>query len=211
MAILDDAIEAYAADHTTPVGDLFHRLRDETREKTTAPGMQVGPVEGTFLRLLVQLTGARRILEIGMFTGYSALMMGSALPDDGRLVTCDVDAEVAQIARRYFDESGYGEKIEIRLGPALETLKTLAGPFDLAFVDADKEHYPDYFDAVVPLLRRGGLLVADNVLWSGRVLGDDDAATTRAIRAFNDKVQADDRVEQVMLTVRDGMTLARKR
>jgi len=212
MAIIDEALESYAARCTSPVGPLFESLRETTYAEADSPGMQVGPVEGTFLKLLVELTGARSILEIGMFTGYSALMLASGLPEDGRLVTCDVNPKVEAIARRFFEKSPHGRKIEVRMGPALETLAALDGPFDMAFVDADKEHYPDYFEAVLPLLRPGGLLVADNVLWSGRVLDEtDDHASTEAIRVFNEKVRSDPRVECVMLTVRDGMTLARKR
>jgi caffeoyl-CoA O-methyltransferase len=173
--------------------------------------MQVGPVEGRLLGLLVRLAGARRVLEVGTFTGYSALAMAAALPDEGRLLTCDVDAEVTAAARGFFDRSGHGHKIEIRLGPALETLPGLAGgSFDLVFLDADKESYPAYLEHAVRLLRPGGLLVADNVLWSGRVLDPRDAATL-AIARFNRLVHEDARLEAVMLTVRDGMTLARKR
>jgi caffeoyl-CoA O-methyltransferase len=192
------------------VEPIFEELRDETRARTASPGMQVGPLEGWFLRLLVKLVNARRVLEIGMFTGYSALMMAAALPDDGELTTCDIDPHAEAIARRYFDRHPDGKKIHVRMGPALETIATLAGPLDMVFIDADKENYVAYYDAVFPLVRAGGLIVADNTLWSGKVV-DPKSATEKAIVRFNAHVAQDRRVEKVMLTVRDGMTLARKR
>jgi caffeoyl-CoA O-methyltransferase len=208
--IVPAELERYALEHTTREGPLLARLAAETRARMPGWAMQIGPVEGTFLRLLVRSIGARRIVEIGMFTGYSALMMAEALPDDGRLVTCDVDPEAEAIARRYFAESPHGHKIEVRMGLALQTLRALGGPVDLMFIDADKESYGAYYEEAIRLLRPGGLVVADNALWSGRVLhpadGDD-----RAIAAFNARVAADPRVEHVLLTVRDGIMLARKK
>ena len=204
-------VEEYAEAHTTPDGDLFERLAEETRAKTTAPQMMVGRIEGRFLATLVALSGARRILEFGTFTGYSSISMASALPPDGKVVTLDVDPEATAIARRYMDESGHGDKIEIRLGPALETLQDVAGLFDLVFIDADKSNYVNYYEAALPLLADDGLLIADNVLWSGRVVEDDGDESTQAIKEFNEHVRADDRVVSVMLTVRDGMTLIRRR
>jgi predicted O-methyltransferase YrrM len=205
--IVEPQVEEYAEQHTTPDGELFERLAAETREKTTAPQMMVGRIEGRFLATLVRLSGARRILELGTFTGYSSISMASALPADGRVITCDVDPESTAIARRYMDESGHGDKIEIRLGHALETLRELEGPFDLVFIDADKPNYVNYYEAALPLLAADGLLIADNVLWSGRVVDEDGDESTRAIKAFNEHVRADTRVRSVMLTVRDGMTL----
>src|SRR5262245_18241960 len=205
-----EAVEHFAHDHTKPESELFHKLRDETYAEMSSPQMQVGRIEGRFLKMLVRLTGERRILEIGMFTGYSALMMAEGLPDDGRLIVCDVNPKAEAIARRYFDESPNGHKIEIRMGPALETIKTLSGPLDMVFIDADKGNYSNYYEACLPLLKPGGLIVADNVLWSGRVLNpksDDD----HAIVAFDKLVQSDSRVENVCLTVRDGIMLAWKR
>ena len=137
--------------------------------------------------------------------------MATALPDDGRIITCDVDPHATSIARRYMDESGHGDKIEIRLGPALETIESLDGPFDLVFIDADKPNYQNYYEAVLPKVADNGLLIADNVLWSGRVVEADGDESTQAIKAFNEHVKNDDRVVSVMLTVRDGMTLVRKR
>jgi caffeoyl-CoA O-methyltransferase len=209
--IVDEQVEAYAVEHTTVLLDLFERLEAETREKTTAPQMMVGRLEGGFLAALVQLTGAKRILELGTFTGYSSISMATALPDDGRIITCDVDPDATSIARRYMDESGHGDKIEIRLGPALETIETLDGPFDLVFIDADKPNYENYYEAVLPKLADDGLLIADNVLWSGRVVEPDGDESTQAIKAFNEHVRNDQRVTAVMLTVRDGMTLVRRR
>ena len=207
---IDTAIEQFAHDHTEPETDLYARLREETYRVMDRPQMQVGLLEGRFLKMLARLNGARNILEIGMFTGYSALMMAEALPDDGRLITCEIDPKAEAIARKYFAESPHGKKIDIRMGPALETIKTLPGPFDLVFIDADKPNYCNYYQACFPSVKPGGLIVGDNVLWSGKVIDpqDDD---TRAIVAFNDLVQSDPRVENVCLTVRDGMMLAWKR
>ena len=206
--IVEPKIEEYAEEHTSPGGELFDRLAEETREKTTAPQMMVGRIEGQFLATLVRLRGARRILELGTFTGYSSISMASALPPDGHIITCDVDPDATEIARRYMDESGFGDKIEIRLGSAIETIATLEGPFDLVFIDADKPSYKAYYEAVLPLLAENGLIIADNVLWSGRVVDDgEDDASTRSIKEFNEHVRADPRVVSVMLTVRDGMTL----
>ena len=208
--IVEPQVEEYAEAHTTPDGELFERLAEETRAKTTAPQMMVGRIEGRFLATLVALSGARRILEFGTFTGYSSISMASALPTDGKVITLDVDPEATAIARRYMDESGHGDKIEIRLGPALETLQDVEGPFDLIFIDADKPNYVNYYESALPLLADDGLVIADNVLWSGRVVEDDGDESTRAIKEFNEHVRADDRVVSVMLTVRDGMTLVRK-
>jgi caffeoyl-CoA O-methyltransferase len=210
MTLVPETIEAYATEHSQPVTPLFEALREETFAAMRDPQMQVGRLEGTFLRLLVKLSGARRALEIGMFTGYSGLMIAEGLPEDGTLITCDVDPKAEAIARRAFGKSPVGKKIEIRMGPALETLKTLKGPLDFVFIDADKENYLAYYEAVLPLLRKGGLIVADNTLWSGRVLAP-KSESDRAIVRFNDAVAGDARVDKVLLTVRDGMTLAVKR
>jgi caffeoyl-CoA O-methyltransferase len=159
---------------------------------------------------LVRLSRAKHALEIGMFTGYSGLMIALGLPEDGTLITCDIDPKAEAIARRAFAKSPAGRKIEIRMGPALQTLKTLKGPLDFVFIDADKENYLGYYEAVLPLLRKGGFLVADNTLWSGKVLAP-ESASDKAIVAFNQAVAKDARVDKVLLTVRDGMTLAVKR
>jgi caffeoyl-CoA O-methyltransferase len=208
MNFINKDVENFAHDHTEPESDLFRRLELETRATMQYPEMLVGRIEGQFLKMLVQITGARRVLEIGTFTGYSALMMAEGLPPDGQLVTCEINPKAEAIARQYFAESSHGHKIELRMGAALDTIATLAEPFDMVFIDADKRNYLNYYEACLPLLRPGGLIVADNVLWSGMVLApkDDD---TRAIVAFNDRVQEDPRVENVCLTVRDGMMLVR--
>ena len=210
ITIVDEQIEKYAFDHTAPESELFERLEKETYSQMSSPQMQVGRIEGRFLNMLVRLLSARRVLEIGMFTGYSALMMAEALADDGRIITCDVDPKAEAIARRYFAESPHGHKIEVRMAPALDTISTLSEPLDMVFIDADKGNYSNYYEACFPLLRPGGLIVADNVLWSGQVLDPADE-DSRAIVAFNARVQSDPRVENVMLTVRDGMMLAWKR
>jgi caffeoyl-CoA O-methyltransferase len=210
MTLVPEAIEEYAAEHSEPVAPLFEALREETYASMQWPNMQVGRLEGNFLRLLVQLSGAKHALEIGMFTGYSGLMIASGLPKDGTLITCDVDPKAEAIARRAFAKSPVGRKIEIRMGPALETLKTLKGPLDFVFIDADKENYQKYYEGVLPLLKTGGLLVADNTLWSGKVLNP-QSASDRAIVDFNSHVARDTRVDKVLLTVRDGMTLVLKR
>ncbi len=209
--IVEPEIERYAEEHTTPPVELLARLAEETRATLDAPQMLTGPVEGRFLELLVHASGARRILEIGTYSGFSALSMGAALPADGSIDTCDVEPRHAQVAQRYFDESPYRDRIRFHLGPALETIARLDGPFDLVFVDADKPNYVNYYEAVVPKLADRGLIVADNTLWSGRVLDpDDDSEGTQAIRRFNDHVAADPRVTCVMLTIRDGVTLIRR-
>src|SRR5262252_3255571 len=196
ITLVSEPVDKYAEEHTEAVAALFDELRDETYRTMDIPQMQVGRIEGTFLRMLVRLVRARRVLELGMFTGYSALMMAEGLPDDGQLITCDVNPQAEAIARRYFNESPNGHKIEIRLGPALETIKTLSGPLDMVFIDADKSNYSNYYEAVLPLVRPGGLIVADNVLWSGRVLKP-ESVDDHAIVAFDNLVQSDDRVESV--------------
>lgn len=205
-------IDAYAEAHSSPEHPLLAEVAAETRATQQAHGMMVGLLEGRFLETLVWLSRARRILEIGTFTGYSGLSMASAMPPDGRLVTCEVDPERAAIARRHFDASPWAEQIEIRVGPALDTVAALDGPFDLVFIDADKANIRNYYEAVLPKLADRGLIAVDNVLWSGRVLDPaDQTEDTVAIRAFNDFVATDDRVTAVLLTVRDGITLVRRR
>lgn len=205
-------IEEYAAAHSMAPSPLLDQLEAYTQAHCAAPQMLVGRLEGGLLKMLVRLTGARRVLEIGLFTGYSALTMAEALPPDGRIVSCELNADTAAIAQSFFDRSDHGDKISIRLGPALDTIATLPPdqPFDFVFLDADKENYNRYYEALLPLLRPGGLMVADNVLWSGAVLKP-AAASDYALVEFNATVHADPRVEEVMLTVRDGVTLIRKR
>jgi O-methyltransferase len=160
------------------------------------------------LALLVRLTGAKRVLELGTFTGYSSISMALALPSEGRVITCDVDPETTEIARRYAKEAGVAGRIEYRTGPALDTIAELDGEFDLIFIDADKPNYANYYEATLPRLAGDGLMILDNTLWSGRVADpQEDDENTRAIRAVNDRVLADPRVKNVLLTVRDGMNL----
>ena len=206
--IVEPTVEEYAEAHSSPNGDLFERLAAETREKSPAPQMMVGLLEGQFLQTLVRSTGAKRILELGTFTGYSSISMALALPAGGRVITCDVNEETSAIARRYAEEADVAERIEYRLGPALDTIATLDGEFDLVFIDADKPNYLNYYEATVPMLAEAGLMILDNTLWSGRVADpDEDDENTRAIRAVNDRVVEDPRVNNVLLTVRDGMNV----
>jgi len=206
-----DGIEDYALALSAPLPPLLAELVAETeREMGPLAGMLSGALVGNLLQTLVWATGARHVLEIGMFTGFSALMMAAALPDDGELITCDINPKTIAIARRYFERSPHGRKIEVREGPALDTLRSLAGPFDVVFIDADKGNYTNYYEAVLPRLAPHGVIAVDNVLWDGRVLDprDDDS---RAIAAFNAHVRDDARVAGVILTVRDGVMLIRKR
>jgi caffeoyl-CoA O-methyltransferase len=208
--LVDDKVEEYAERHTTPPDSLLAELADETKATMAAPQMLTGTIEGRFLEILVASTGARRVLEIGTFTGYSALSMAAALPEDGRIDTLDIEPKHAEVAQRYFDRSPHGDKIMLHLGPALDTIGQLEGQFDLVFIDADKENYDAYFEAVLPRLSERGLIAIDNTLWSGRVLDPPDETTT-LIAALNDKVASDDRVVAVQLTIRDGVTLVRRR
>jgi caffeoyl-CoA O-methyltransferase len=209
--IVNEDVERYALEHSTPDPEFFRRLEAETRATTTLPQMMVGPLEGQFLGWLVWLSGARQILEIGTFTGYSSISMALNLPESGRIVSLDVNEETTAVARRYAEEAGVADRIDYRVGPAIDELGALDGPFDLVFIDADKESYIDYYENVLPKVSERGFIVADNVLWSGRVLEDDGDESTQAIKRFNEHVGADDRVECLMLTVRDGMTLIRRR
>jgi predicted O-methyltransferase YrrM len=215
-SLVPEAVERYVSEVVTRETPVQRRLRAETAALPRAR-MQVGPDQGALLALLVRLTGTRRALEVGTFTGYSALAVALALPEEGRLVTCDVSEEWTAVARRYWEEAGVAGRINLRLGPAAETLAGLlrdsgAGSFDFAFIDADKPAYDAYYEACLKLVRPGGLIVIDNVLWSGAVA--DPAAVdaeTAALRALNEKVRADPRVDACLLTVGDGVMLARKR
>jgi caffeoyl-CoA O-methyltransferase len=211
-AIIPRKIEEYCLRHTSAGDKLLREIEKYTNRHCADAQMLIGPHEGALLAMLVRLTGARHILEIGCFTGYSALCMAEALPKNGKLITCEIKPAHAEIAQSFFDRSPHGRKIRLRLGPALETLTSLPRSvrFDLVFLDADKENYVNYYEAVLPRLHRGGLIVADNVLWSGRVLAP-NKNTDRAVVAFNKYVRRDPRVECVMLPVRDGVSLIRKR
>ncbi|HAK37217.1 MAG: O-methyltransferase [Nitrospinaceae bacterium] len=210
MDFVNEDIDNYAYDHTQIEDDLLWRLELETHDQLEIPQMLTGRIEGRLLKMLAQLVEARRIIEIGTFGGYSALSMAEALPDSGYLITCEMDPVAIQFAQRFFNESPHGKKIVLKEGPALDTLKTLTGSFDMAFVDADKENYLNYYEALLPLMRPGGLIVVDNVLWGGGVLNPKETSD-HAIHRFNQKVREDHRVEKVMLAIRDGVSLLRKR
>jgi len=209
--IVPPAIDEYCLAHTTLVEPLLDELATYTRRHCKAPQMLTGPVEGTFLRFLVQALEAKQVLEIGTFTGYSALSMAQGLGDHGQVITCEIDSEHARIARSFMERSPHGAKIDIRLGPAIDTIAALPAntTFDFVFIDADKENYLNYYEAVLPKVRPGGLIAADNTLWSGKVL-DPKEKSDLAIVEFNDHVLRDQRVEKVLLSVRDGLMLVRR-
>jgi caffeoyl-CoA O-methyltransferase len=209
--IVSDEIEQYAAEHTTPPTQVLAALAAETRDTLRSPQMLTGTIEGRFLELLVYAAGARRVLELGTYSGYSSISMAAGLPPGGHIDTCEVDASHVEVALRYIEQSGYAHRITVHLGPALETIERLDGEWDFVFIDADKENYLNYYDALVPRLSERGLIAVDNTLWSGRVLDEsDESVDTRAIREFNDRVRSDERVVCVQLTVRDGITLVRR-
>ena len=207
--IVPQEIEDYASRHTTPLPRHLEELKSATYERMRSPQMLSGQLEGGLLQFLIYLSGAKNVLEIGMFTGFSAQMIAGALPSDGRIVTCEVDPDAEAIAKEFFKKSPDGAKIEVRMGPAIETLKSLHGPFDLVFIDADKTGYVGYYERALEILSPKGVIVVDNVLWSGRVL-DPKEESDRAIAAFNEHVTRDARVRNVILTVRDGVMLIRR-
>jgi len=203
--------EEYAADHTSPLSALLEEVENYTLTRTPYPSMLTGRVEGRFLQLTVQLSGARRIVEIGAFTGYSALAMAEALPGDGEILTIEHNPHWAKIAQDFFDRSPSGFKITLRKGDGLEILKTLPdAKTDLVFIDADKQNYGGYYTESMRILRDGGLILADNALWYGRIFDPKDDES-RAIADFNELVKADGRAEKLFLTIRDGIYLIRKR
>jgi caffeoyl-CoA O-methyltransferase len=198
-----EEVEAYAEAHSTPAPELFDRLAAETRENFENPQMMVGPVEGALLRFLVAMARPRRVLEVGVFTGWSSIEMARALPAGGRIIALDVNEETTAVARRYAEEAGVADRIEYRIGPALETLDELDGPFDLVFLDARKDEYLAYYESVLPKLAEGGTILADNTLF-----GLDEE---HALAEFNKKILADERVECVLLPIREGVTLIQRR
>jgi predicted O-methyltransferase YrrM len=204
----------YLVAHGTPPDDVQTALIEETAKLGVVAGMQIAPEQGAFLTILTRALGVRSAIEIGTFTGYSALCIARGLPADGRLLCCDVSEEWTAIGRTYWEQAGVGDRVELRIAPAVDTLASLpAEPqFDLAFVDADKPNYANYFEGLLPRVKSNGVILVDNVLWGGNVVKSDaDDENTRAIRAFNDKVAADDRVDTVMLPIADGLTLCRKK
>jgi len=208
VAIVDPALKDYAAAHTTAPRGSLAEVAAATRDTMPSPGMMSGRVEARLLAALVAVGGARRVLEVGTFTGFGALTMAAALPDDGEVVTIEKDEDTAAIARDNFDSSEHGRKIRLIVGDAREELAKLSGPFDLVYIDAWKSDYPHYYEATVPLLSERGILVADNVLRSGRVLDSEAEDSVRVTREFNDHVHADERVHNALLTVGDGLMLA---
>lgn len=209
--LIAEEITQYCDQMTRGEAPLLKELREDTRIKTTSPQMLSGHVEGRFLKMLVQLIGARTALEIGTFTGYSALSIAEGLPEDGQLLTCDVDPKTTAIAQSYFSKSPHGHKITVKLGPALQTIESLKKTIDFVFIDADKANYKRYYEAVLPKLRRGGLIVIDNCFWSGRVLNPlIHDKETRAIAETNELISRDERVENVLLSMRDGVNVIRK-
>lgn len=213
---LPERVHDYLLDVSLREPAVLRRLRESTAARENA-AMQIAPEQGQLMALLVRLIDARRTLEIGVFTGYSAAVVARALPEDGRIVACEIDPDYAREARRWWEEAGVAGKIDLRLGPAVETLDALladdeAGSFDFAFIDADKASYPEYWERCLQLVRPGGLIAVDNVLWSGRVVDpDENDPSTEAIRAFNRAVRDDDRVDLAMVPIADGLTLARVR
>ena len=210
MPVNDPDIDRYCEEHTTPPTEALREVVRETHEQLDAPQMLTGTVEGRFLEMLVWSLRPSLVLEIGTFSGYSALSMAAALPDGGRIVTCEISERHAEFAQRHIDASPYADRIEIRLGPAGDTIASLDGPIDLVFIDADKTGYSAYYDAVLPKLAPTGLIVIDNTLWSGRVIDPaDDDENGRALAALNDRLVQDERVVTVQLPIRDGVTLVR--
>jgi predicted O-methyltransferase YrrM len=210
MEIVSPAIESYCEAHSAVPDALLTEVHDYTTRNLADAQMLIGPLEAALLQLLVRVSRARRILEIGAFTGYSALAMAEAMPNEGTLVTCEIDPKHADIANGFFRRSAHGRKISLRLGPALDTLDALTGAvFDFVFIDADKENYVNYYNKAIAMLKPGGLVVADNVLWSGSVLNP-TTETDRAVVAFNEHVRSDRRAECIVLPLRDGVSVIRK-
>ncbi|MEM6991221.1 MAG: O-methyltransferase [Myxococcota bacterium] len=208
LSLVGSSVAAYCDDHTVPQSPAMRAIYEETRASEEMWIMMIGAVEAALLRLMVQLTGAKRVLEVGTFTGYSAIAMAEGLPSDGKLITLDISERWTAIAKKHWASSAHGNKIELRLGPAADTLATLKGPFDVAFIDADKSGYPGYWDAIVPMMRRGGLVICDNVLAGGRVAAP-DGGRAATMHAFNEKVSGDTRVAPIFLPVRDGVSISR--
>ena len=210
MNFLDPNLEAYVAKHSEQEPELLQKLARETHLKVLQPRMLSGAYQGRLLAVLSKLTSPKRILEIGTYTGYSALCLAEGLQGDGQIDTIDKDEELTEMQRSYFDTSGFGKQIFQHLGNAAEIIPAIEGTFDFVFIDADKEQYPLYFDLIVDRVRSGGLIIADNVLWSGKVMESAVDEATQSLQVFNKKVADDKRVETVILPVRDGLTLLRK-
>lgn len=209
--LIPPEIDAYAEAHSMPESAVCRALREETQRTMEYPQMLVGPLEGAFLKMMTQLVGAKHVLEIGMFTGYSALCVAEALPSDGTVITCEINEKSAAVARRYFAQASCGGKISIRMGQALQTIRTLTGPFDLIFIDADKINYLNYYRRAFDLLAPNGVILIDNVLWSGQVLKQPPPdESTAAIQELNRVVSNDPHVTAVLVTIRDGILVVRR-
>jgi caffeoyl-CoA O-methyltransferase len=212
--LLSSELAAYVVGHGTPPDDIQRALIDETRELGAVSGMQIAPEQGAFLTTFTRIIGARSAVEVGTFTGYSSLCIARGLADGGRLLCCDVSEEWTAIARRAWEQAGVTDRIDLRIAPGVDTLRALpkTETIDLAFIDADKPSYAAYYEEILARLRPNGVILVDNVLWGGRVIGPDaEDDNTKAIRAFNDMVAADDRVEAVMIPLADGLTVCRKK
>ena len=200
LRLVSEEIDNYSINHTSKLPDYLNELIEVTKNTSESYQMISGPIEGSLLQMLVWATNAKRVLELGLFTGFSAQMMADALPEDGELISCDIEPDTTKLAKDFFKKSPNGHKIKVELAPALETLETLEGVFDVIFIDADKEPYVEYYEAALPLLAPHGIMAVDNVLWSGRVLDDSEP---NPLRRF------DNRVKHVLLPVRDGIMLVR--
>jgi caffeoyl-CoA O-methyltransferase len=204
--IVSPEIEAYAAAHSIAESDTCRLIREQTYRTQELPQMLTGPLEAAFLKMMIHAVRARRVLEIGTFTGYSALAMAEALPHDGKVITCEVDTDIVSMAHTFWNRSPHGKKIEARIGPALDTLASVTGPFELIFIDADKVNYVAYYQRSLDLVAPAGVILIDNVLWSGEVLNSSSVdPSTAAIQELNRTVAADPRVSAVLLTLRDGV------
>jgi caffeoyl-CoA O-methyltransferase len=210
MEVINEALQHYSEQHTSAESDLLKAVNRTTHAKVLRPRMLSGHLQGRVLAMISQMLQPRRILEIGTYTGYSALCLAEGLADDGKLITLDVNEELEDMVRSFFSASPYSSKIDFRLGDARRIIPELAGPFDLVFIDADKENYGMYYDLVLDKVRPGGIILADNVLWSGKVLDAKPDKDTAAILEFNRRIQSDRRVENVLLPIRDGIMMIRK-
>lgn len=211
MLEFDPQLEKYCIAHSSELGEVLEELERETHLKTTMPRMLSGSLQGNFLKMIASIMNANYIVEVGTFTGYAAICMASGMAENGKLISLEVDDELKYFHEKYIEKSGLADNIEVKYGNALETLPSLEDGIDLAFLDADKKNYSNYYEILLPKMRSGGLIIADNVLWSGKVLTDDQDKNTLALKSFNDMVQADDRVENFMLYLRDGLMMARKK
>lgn len=207
----DDNLSRYCLHHSTPAGEIQEALERETHLRTLNPQMISGPLQGMLLKMICRMIRPQQVLEIGTFTGYSALCMAQGLPDDGLLHTIEADDELEPIIRKYLHQSGLNDRIVLHIGDAADILPTLDGPFDLVFLDAGKLDYARHYALVFPKIRPGGFLLADNVLWDGKVLDENSDTTAQALRAFNAMIQEDPRVENLLLPLRDGLMLVRKK